>query len=78
MPPGTWASSCVQSINHRSVQCIGFFLQTKCVPSTGKSSNSSSSSSRAGVFSTGFEALAGSASVDFVGCNFAVSDMVTL
>lgn len=42
------------------------------VPSTGKSSNSSSSSRRAVLACAGFETAAGSAEVDFVGWSLAV------
>ena len=42
------------------------------IPSTGKSSNSSSSSSRAVLVCVGFDVAAGSAVVDLEGCSFAV------
>ena len=42
------------------------------VPSTGKSSNSSSSSSRAVLVCVGFDVVAASAVVDLEACSFAV------
>lgn len=43
-----------------------------CAPSTGKSSNSSSSSNKAGACFTGLEAAAGSGSFAFVSCSLVV------
>lgn len=74
VPPGTVASSCVQSVNDHVISiCYGHLLYCEFIsPSTGKSSNSSSSSSKAGACFTGFDACAGSASCVLVGSSFAV------
>ena len=51
---------------------IGIQCNVCDVPSTGKSSNSSSSSSRAVLVCVGFDVVAASAVVDLEACSFAV------
>ncbi len=84
VPPGTSVSSCDQSreSKHVSRYLVGFGVGrghgAVYVPSTGKSSNSSSSSSMAGpCVETGLEVLEGSASLLCVGCSFAVGAEVS-